>query len=393
MSRLAPFDSLELLETRNLLTYTPVGPIPDLTVSGIAGPIAAYRGNLTVTVQVSNIETSMGQVDPLAISVDQTSQADAPASTVGVYINRFGDRGLRGAVKIGTIAVPAIAQNSNYTLTQTFTLPGRPARYPGSGGKVFVYFRSDDDGTLRDLNQRNDLFRVAQPVKIFAGLPDLTAISVDLPATIQPGDVIAPGIKVANYGTVNSNLQAPVTVLLVASEDKFFGPGDVVVGQYQISSLAPLSQVPVARTVLGNVNLDDPENVVALTTTVGGETVVSLPSGGPYYLGVIVDPFDQIRELKELIRPDDGRLQFVKLVQSVHGMTPADTVGTPAPTGNVFPIPAYGAINVDFATTSATTAALTSATRLTDVSFQDAYGRKLSTPTKGPRKPVKLIPE
>jgi hypothetical protein len=377
------FDSIELLESRCLLAYTPLGPIPDLAVRAVSGPIAAYGGPLTLTVQVSNLGSSMGQIEPLAIAPDQPSQADAPPTIAGVYISRFAHRGLQGAVQIGTIDVPAVPQNSNLTITQTFDLPDRPPNFPGSGGKIFVFVRSDDDRSLRDFDQRNDIFRVRLPVRIFAPLPDLTAVALDVPTVMQPGDVIAPAIKVANFGTVNSNLQADVTVLLVASDDEFFGPGDIVVGEYQIDSLPPLAQVPASRAVLGDVNIDDPDDVVVLTNTTSGESTVPLPEGETYFLGVIVDPFNQIRELNELVRPSDGRLQLLRIVSPVPGMTPADTVGEPAPQENVFPVPAFGLINQD----GDTGGILQSGNRtvLSAVIFNDAFGNQFNR-LRGPRR-------
>jgi hypothetical protein len=378
---------LESLEARRLLAYTPVGPLPDLTPRGLAAPIAAYEGELTVTVEVSNIGSSMGQIEPMALAPDQESQADAPPTILGVYLSRNPHRRLRGAVKIGEIEVPEIPQNANVTLTETFTLPARPPGFPDSGGKVWVFFRTDDDRTLRDFDQTNDLSRAPQPVTIFAGLPDLAAIDIEVPTVMQPGDVIAPVIKIANYGTANSDLQAPVTVFLVASADPFFGPGDIY-WEYQIESMPPLSNVPMSRTVLGNVNIDDPANVVNVSQTVGGDTTVTLPPGGPYFLGVIVDPYNEIRELREIVQPDDGRLRLLSIVKPLHGMTPADQVGEPADPLNLFPIPAYGPIDgMTAATVTAGSNPLVSRLMTApDPTFFDAYGNQVLRVGRGSRR-------
>jgi hypothetical protein len=332
----------EALEGRQLLSYSPIGSLPDLTATGQAGAIAAYGGPLSVTVDVRNLGAS-SQVEPLSLQPGAVSTADAGPSHVGVYLLRTPHThpGAGGSVLIGEIPVPGVPQNSLVTVSQTLLMPAKPFRFPGSGGFVYLAFRADDLREVRDLDRTNNLSPIV-PVQIEAALPDLAAIAIDVPPTMQPGDVIAPSIKIANYGTVDTATQGPVTVLLVASTDTNYGPTDVILGRYQITDLPGLSQAPQRRTVLGDVTLDNPPNVTTLETTTDGQQNVTLPTGlGSYFIGVIVDPLNTIRELHEVGSGPSSALQQVRLVSNVPGLPPAGVQSPPSPDTNLFPTPAF----------------------------------------------------
>ena len=334
---------LEALESRQLLTYSPLGSPPDLVVTGETGAIAAYGGPISVALDVSNIGAS-SLIEPLAHcswSHEHGRRAAQQCRRLSLAWVR-GHIGSRGVVKLGDISIPSVPQNSMIEVSGTLTMPSTPPpKYPGDGGIVYIFFRADDLRQVADGDRHNNISRPV-PVQVAAALPDLAAIAIDVPQRMQPGDVIAPTIKIANYGTVNTNLQAPITVLLVASTDQNFGPTDIIVGKYVIESLPGLSQAPSARTVLGDVNLDDPPNVATIDTTTDGDRTVTLPSSGTgYFLGLIVDPLNEIRELHEIGVGPDSSLKLVSSVTPLNGLPPAGTLSDPAPVSNVFPYPAY----------------------------------------------------
>ena len=84
-SAVAP--AIEALEGRQLLSYSPFGSLPDLSVTAQAGAIAAYGGPITVTLDVQNLGAS-STVEPLNLQPGSPSTADAPPSHVGVYLLR-----------------------------------------------------------------------------------------------------------------------------------------------------------------------------------------------------------------------------------------------------------------------------------------------------------------
>lgn len=346
------------------MSYAPIGSQPDLTVTAQAGAIAAYGGPLTVTLDVQNLGAS-STIEPLNLQPGSPSTADSAPSHVGVYLLRTRNSriGSAGSIRIGEVAVPAVLQNSVVTVTDTLILPARPRKFPGSGGTAYLAFKADDLRETADLDRTNNTGPLL-PLGIEAALPDLAAIAIDVPPVMQPGDIIAPSIKIANYGTVNTNTQAPVTVLLVASTDLNYGPTDVILGRYQINSLPGLSQSPQRRTVLGDVTLDDQPDTVTLDTTTGGLQIAALPSiAGGYNIGVVVDPLNQIRELHEIGRRPSSALQLVRRVAAVPGLPPAGVQSAESPPTNLFPIPAFAPLGTisDFLTDPAEAAQVVNA--------------------------------
>src|SRR3954451_8116053 len=105
-------NGLEALEGRQLLSYSPIGSLPDLVVTAQAGPIATYGGPITVTLDVRNLGAS-STVEPLNLAQGATSTATAAPSHVGVSLVS-GPRGKPGgprSVFLGDVAIPAVPQN------------------------------------------------------------------------------------------------------------------------------------------------------------------------------------------------------------------------------------------------------------------------------------------
>jgi hypothetical protein len=335
-----PRPGLESLEERQLLAYSPLGvSLPDLAVTGISAPVAAYEGPLTVSVDVHNLGAS-SITEPFNLAPGAPSSADAPPSVVGVFLGR-NPHGRGGLVPIGRIAIPAVPQNSVVTVTQQLTLPPRLRGLPPNGETAYVFFRADETRRVVEHDPRNNFQRRGVPVQIAVGLPDLFGVALDVPPVMQPGDTIAPVIRIANFGTVDPSLQGTFDVDLVASTDTDFGPGDTVLQRFNVSTVPPLSDVPMRNAVLGDVNINVPANVITLD---GGN--VTLPIGpSRYFIGVVVDPQNQIREISEVGRSPDPALEpFRSVGPPIADFPPAGVVSVPASMGNVFPFAAFGTI-------------------------------------------------
>jgi hypothetical protein len=329
---------LEALETRELLAYSPLGfSLPDLTVSGYAAPVATWGNPMAVTVDVRNIGSS-SMYEPLSLAYGSPSSADAGPSKVSVYLSRRAHGG--GALKIGEIQFPGVRQNSVVEETALVNLPQQPRGFPGNGGTVYVSFQVDQTESVPDFNRRNNI-SARSPVQIAVALPDLFAIALDVPPVMQPGDTIQPNIKLANYGTVDTAAQGPFEVDLVASTQPFFGPGSQVVSRFIVNSLPPLADAPSQNTVLGDVNIQNPVNVITLE---GSPTTLPASSSG-YFLGVIVDPQNKIRQIHEIGSGNSSALSpVVKVGNPIAGLPPAGTVNNNVNIENVFPIPPGGPI-------------------------------------------------
>jgi hypothetical protein len=319
--------ALESLEGRQLLSNTPLGySLPDLQVKGSAAPVASWGGTFTTTIVVQNTGASTMR-NPLALAPGSQGTADAPNTTVSVFLLPR-RHSLAGAYKLGTITAPALEQNDLEQITSSFTLPDRPRGFARAGGRFYVAFSVDPDNAVLESNGHNNL-SPAVPVKVVGKyLPLLQATALDVPATMQPGDTIQPSFSIANFGTASTRLQGPVQVALVASVDPEFTLGSSIVAIYQIGNVASLSNTPIKsyfRSGRVNVrratvdNLTSNNNVANVTGT-----AVTLPtSPRTYYLGLVIDPYNQLQQL-----PHTGkRFQLIRRVgPATSGLPPAGVV-------------------------------------------------------------------
>ncbi len=320
--------SVEGLETRQLMTYSPLGySLPNLSVSGYAAQEAAWGGTLGVEVVVQN-QGASSLVEPTHLFPTTTdldtgnvivtqSTADAAPSVVDVYASTK-PNATTGLVRVDTVSIPAVTQNSQFQTLSVFTLPSRPKGFPSNGGKIFLTFVLENSQAVTQKGQTPEFFRVPLPVKIVNPLPNLQVVGFDIPTTLQPGDVISPTIQIANLGAGNPSVQGPVTVDIVASLDKNFGPGDSIVGSYVISSLPGLSEVPTQTGFTGAPNLLPAANVN--TTTLAP---IKLPANpGSYFLGIEIDPTASIK----MTHPPTPALMSVVQVGPRNAVLPPTTL-------------------------------------------------------------------
>lgn len=289
--------SLERLEGRELMAYTPLGySLPDLTVQGFTAPTAAWGSPLTVTVDVKNTGSST-LIEPLALQPGATSTADAGPTQVAVFATPQNGRGTRRAVQIGVFDIPGIDQNDVQQFTGTFVLPDRPRGFAKEGGAISIFFQIDPARNILESDYTNNISQKS-PVLINSPLPQVAAVGFALPPTLQPGDTIQPNIQVANFGPVDTATQGPVSVALVASVDREFGPGSSVIALYTLDNISGINTVPSSGQGFGQETIDTPNNVA----TIIGNAVTLPDRPRNYYIGVVVDPTNSIKQLGRLGR-------------------------------------------------------------------------------------------
>jgi len=314
----------ECLEERTVLSFSSLGfSLPQLIISGEAGPRAAWGGNMDVSAYLQNIGTST-ITEPFAQAPGATSTADAGDSIVTVIATPKRNS-LRNAISLGTIEAPPVTQNSLEQLAASFTLPARPPHFQGPGGKFFVRFEVN-----------SSYLSAPVPVQITrAALPELRAIALYTPPTMQPGDTIAPVIQVENLGTASTASQGPLTVALVASVTPTFTLGSSIVAEYTVSNIDGVSRVPTRANykTLGKLNLMPPANVV----TINGAPVTLPTSPSTYYLGVVVDPNGVFHQLSTPANPFSV---YHVVGPPLANLPPAGVVS--APLTGVFPTPPAG---------------------------------------------------
>jgi hypothetical protein len=353
--------ALEQLEGRQLLSYSSLGySLPELQISGLAGPVASWGGSYQVTVVLQNTGAST-IIEPLslvpasevAVGPDGSlvppyyvpSSADAAASQIGIYLAPR-PHSFAGANEIGTATAPALSQNDIERFNVSLTLP---ARLPGFRSTGVYYIR---------LVENSNSASAPIPVRFISQpLPQLQATALDVPDSMQPGDTILPTFQITNLGTANTNTQAaPVQVALVASVTPSFTPGSSIVALYTLytppAGIPGQSSAPVKNSAhhharlygskIYNNNVKPAQNVVTFTAP----TPVTLPnSPSKYYLGLVIDPKNLLTQLSLPV----NRLELIHTVGPATFGMPAGVVSTPltlqfpnppdgVPIGNVNPV-------------------------------------------------------
>ncbi len=353
--------ALEQLEGRQLLSYSSLGySLPDLQVRGLAGSVATWGGSYSVTVLLQNTGAST-MIEPLslvpasevAVGPDGNlvppsyipSTADAAASQVGIYLAPR-PHSLAGAIEIGT-ATAGVTQNNIDEFTVPLTLPQRPAGFRATG-VYYIRLVANVNQTIQESTIANNL-SAPIPVRFIApALPRLEATALDLPASLQPGDTVAPTFQITNLGTANTATQGPVEVALVASTTPDFNLGSSIVGLYTLPGGIPAqSEAPVKNnarhhsrlygTATGINNVTPANNVVTFT----GSAVTLPTSPSTYFLGLVIDPFNTLRQQSL----PANRLELIRTVgPATSGLPPAGVVSTPLNPVPQFPNPPNGVL-------------------------------------------------
>ncbi len=307
-----------------VLSFSTLGfSLPNLIISGEAGPRAAWGGTLDVSAYLQNIGSST-ITEPFAQAPGAQSSADAGDSTITVIATPKRNS-LAHAIELGTIQAPPLTQNSLEQLAASFTLPARPPGFAGGGGKFFVRFEVNTSYLSRPV-----------PVSLTSqALPEIRAIALYTPPTMQPGDTIAPVIQVENLGTASTQDQGPLQVALVASVTPTFTLGSSIVAEYTINNIPGVSRTPTRgdyKTFAKQV-VTPPNNVV----TIDGAPVTLPAAPATYYLGVVVDPSGTFRQLS---LPANPFALSRPVGPPINNLPPAGVVGS-ANVG-VFPTPPAG---------------------------------------------------
>jgi hypothetical protein len=336
-------EQLERLEERALLAFSNLGfSLPDLVISGVAGPVAAWGGPLNITATVKNIGAST-ITNPIAQAPGSTTTADAPVSTVTVLLTPQ-RRSLAGAVTLGTFQAPAVPQNSLEQVTEAFTLPAQPRGFQGAGGRFFIRLVVNSDNQVIEANTSND---VSKPIPVLVApqaLPALRATALFLPPVMQPGDTIAPVIQVGNFGTAPSGT---VQVALVASTTKSFTVGSSIVALYTITNIPSAAETPTGGSfVTYPLNVTVSGNIA----TINGTPVTLPTSPATYFVGVVVDPFGKVKQISV---PKNPFALSRNVGPPIADLPPAGVVSTA--NTNPFPEPPTGNLIGIVSTTENTT--------------------------------------
>ena len=210
---------------------------------------------------------------------------------------------------------------------------------------------------MKEVDITNNVSRGPQAVQVFANLPQLALVTATYPPGLAPGASLVPQFQLGNYGTAPAS---SVQVELVASSDRYFHKNtSQVLATYTFSTVPALATAPsFGQTVIQDVNLDQPSNVVNsknaaifnATNAVSTSQIVTLPKlGRTYYVGYVVDPNHQVKQISDLSVPRSNLLQAVRAVNwPIHGMPVQNQILSSTPLARTFPQAAFGPITSPF---------------------------------------------
>ena len=172
------------------------------------------------------------------------------------------------------------------------------------------------------------------PVRFVSGhCQSFKATALDVPDSLQPGDTVAPTFQITNLGTANTDPQGPVAGSPCGIHVTRFQPGQLDCGALYTalghSEASPTPRCRIAHVIMPgsghtiyNNNVTPGANVVTYT----GAAVTLPTSPSTYYLGVVVDPYNT---LKQLSLPAN-RLELIHTVgPATSGVATAGVVSTP----------------------------------------------------------------
>ncbi|MBN9685095.1 MULTISPECIES: CARDB domain-containing protein [unclassified Corallococcus] len=249
-----------------------VGYGPDLTLRSVTGPASARQGDsFPATVTVCNTGTSSSPQADVRVLLSTVPSLAAPG-TQPRPMTEF---------PVTNFSVPAMVSGQ----CATRTVQGPAIRPPANPSEQPLYL-----GAVVDLPQgvaelREDNNTRADTLMGVGTRPDLTVVSLDVPANAPSYGPLAVSAKVCNVGTTRSN-EVPVEVY-VTNEPSLS----------VVSGLPPMSRMPV-----GTVNAPALEPLECATRRVSGYATVPGGTAMPnpvLYVGAIVDPMSSLPELRE----------------------------------------------------------------------------------------------
>ena len=167
--------------------------LPDLTITGEAGPRAAWGGVLDVSVYLQNIGAST-TTEPLS----QAPATQAPIRRIALRLDQHG-----GCARLGrrrpALAQPKVLEGGGHArddsrrrrsrrtvveqLTEAFTLPSRPPGFAGAGGKFYVWFVANATNAVPRKSTRAN--NISKPVAVMVTGSGLARIAGDRPGRPQ----------------------------------------------------------------------------------------------------------------------------------------------------------------------------------------------------------------
>jgi uncharacterized protein YkwD len=246
---------------------TPLKPVskPDLVITGITAPPSVVPGR---RVAVSTTVRNDGEAIAASSYVYFYLSSDAEKDDEDIFLGRG---------YVSSVA-PEAVRTCSFSFFVPRTITGQAHLCAVADGKERISEEDEGNnvGWSLAITVQNGAAQdpTPTPTPTIILQPDLIAKTVNSPDTGLVGNFLAIDVVIRNSGTTFSGA---TDVALYLSPDPHISPGDIYLGLLSIASVAAGSSVTV------NGDIEIPATVPA----------------GTYYLGMIIDPANKIRETSE----------------------------------------------------------------------------------------------
>ena len=193
-----------------------------------------------------------------------------------------------------------VSQNNAITVPETLTLPPHPVGFP-TVGRVYIRLVANVNNAVTQSSTHNNISPAIPGSARLGGTSQLRATAFGVPATMQPGDTIAPTIQITNEGT--APMPAGLQVAVVASVTPDFNLGSSIVatlhhpdgdsGRLVGTRFAWEDGTRASSRASLTNNVNNGVNVINFPGT-----PATLPtSPATYFLGVVIDPNNLVNQL------------------------------------------------------------------------------------------------
>jgi subtilase family serine protease len=192
--------------------------------NNVAGPsLVTIRAiDLTATSITTDSTITAGATVTAVVTIANGGVLNAPASSVGVYLNTSG---AFGGTRVGTAAVPAITAGSSAVVNVPVSIPQDPA----ASGQRFLIARADDGLVIAEASEVNNTASTSFTIRP-TPQPNLTITQFAPPAAINDGEVFNVTWTTSNGG--EANITGAFAEKLYLSTDAAFDAADTLLGTF-----------------------------------------------------------------------------------------------------------------------------------------------------------------
>jgi len=254
------------------------------------------------SISVANQEITPGEKIDLSFVVENESPAIANPFSIDVYLSPGIGIDVKGAVKLGTYDIRDITDGNGDTGVKSFKYPtpdlGDPVWEKGDGN-YYIAFDIDSQKEVQETREGNNsrlgegLDYTAFGVTGLNTAADLVVKNFEAPANAKAGDTVTVEYEIVNEGGAEADLFASGVYL--------FGANYLADNESLNLEDAPEIFPFIGDRTASAISLEAGDTTGMMTTEITlPESWAGYSGDGDYYLGVEVDPYDDVVESSDI---------------------------------------------------------------------------------------------